>query len=245
MSPDEQQASFGKRLRTFIRDSSVAGVVAVVPLATVWWVFEKVVLSMDGVLRLVPENIRKWRWEPPWVDAPIAVLETPGLGFLLSAIVIILIGTVARGIFGRRIVAAITRPVLRTPILGTIYSAVKQLLEAVFSKQAQSFERVVLAEFPYRGSYVLGFVTAEAWPGVNDAAGKNLVCIFVPTTPNPTSGFFMMMPEDEVQPLAMTVEEAFKSIMSAGIVAPLDGGVLIGGDVHSMTVDVAPVKLEL
>jgi uncharacterized membrane protein len=245
MSPEDAPPSFGKRARTFLRDSAIAGIVAVVPLAVVWWVFERVVLSMDGVLRLVPGRVRAWRWEPPWMDAPIAVLETPGLGFLLSAAVIVLIGTLARGLFGRRIVAAIQRPILSMPILGTVYTAVRQLLEAVFSSQAQSFQRVVLAQFPHKGSYVLGFVTAQAWAGVNQAAGQNLACVFVPTTPNPTSGFFMMIPEDDLLPLAMNVEEAFKAIMSSGIVAPIDGGVLVGGDIQSMTVEVAPVKLDL
>ncbi len=211
------------------------------PLVAVWWVFDRVVLNMDGVLGFLPESIRGITWTPPFSRAPIPFLKTPGLGFILTVILLTFVGAFARGFVGRTLVRTIVEPIQRTPVLGTIYSAVRQLLETVFSKQAQNFQRVVLVQFPREGAYVLGFVTAAAWEGVEKAVGRKMVSVFVPTTPNPTSGFFVMFAEDECIPLNMTVEEAFKAIMSSGIVMPVDGGVL-GVDVGTMTINVEPVS---
>jgi len=234
--------SVGKKIRHWLRDSLVAGLIAAAPLFVVWMVVDRLILSMDGVLGWLPKAWREATWTPPWAEVQIKVLETPGLGFFLSVLAIILIGALARGIVGRRIVDSVTRTFTSVPIIGTIYSATRQLLEAVFSQQAQSFQRVVMVQFPKEGCYVLGFVTAKAWSGAETAARTPLVSVFVPTTPNPTSGFFVMFPEDEVIALKMTVEEAFKAIMSSGIVAPADGGMMEDVDVQTMTVKVEPVS---
>ena len=238
-----EKRSFAKRLQTWVRDTAVAGLIATAPLIVVWLVIDKLILSMDGVLGLVPEEWREAKWTPPWADLPMPVLKTPGLGFFLSVLLIVLIGWIARGFVGKRIVAYVAQTVQQIPILGTIYAAVRQLLEAVFSSQAQQFQRVVLVEFPRKGVYVLGFVTAKAWAGVEAVVGQPMVAVFVPTTPNPTSGFFAMFPESECVALDMTVEEAFKALMSSGIVQPDRGGVLIGADVGPMTVEIEPVQL--
>ncbi len=232
------------RLQKFLRDSLVAGLVSAVPLVAVWWVFDRVVLNMDGVLAFLPHAIRDLRWTPPGSPASIPLLKTPGLGFVLTVVILTFVGAFARGFVGRALVRTVVEPLQRTPILGTIYSAVRQLLETVFSRQAQNFQRVVLVQFPREGAYVLGFVTAKAWEGVERAVGCSMISVFVPTTPNPTSGFFVMFPEDDCIPLTMTVEEAFKSIMSSGIIVPAAGGVL-GVDVGTMTVNVEPVGGDL
>ena len=243
MSADKKPDKVATSLQRFLRDSLVAGIVSAVPLVAVWWVFDQVVLNMDGVLAFLPQQVREVTWTPPFSTAPIPFLKTPGLGFILTIVLLVFVGAFARGFVGRALVRAIVDPLQRTPVLGTIYSAVRQLLETVFSKKAQSFQRVVLVQFPREGAYVLAFVTASAWAGVEDAVGKSMVSVFVPTTPNPTSGFFVMFPEDECIPLNMTVEEAFKAIMSSGIVMPADGGVL-GIDVGTMTVNIEPVTIE-
>jgi len=239
----ESSHSAQRSLRTVLRDNLVAGILVAAPISVVLWVFNKLVLSMDGVLALVPASIRSVRWSPPWLDRPIPVLETPGLGFFLTVLLVLLIGTVARGYFGRTLVQRLAELVEQVPVLGTIYSATRQLLEAVFSSRAQSFQRVVLVEFPRKGCYCLGFLTAEAWEGVQTAVGAALVSVFVPTTPNPTSGFFVLYPRDELRVLNMTVEEAFKAIMSSGIVAPADGG-LAEVDVSEVTAEVASITGE-
>jgi uncharacterized membrane protein len=230
-----------KKVRTWIRDSLVAGLIAVAPLAVVWIVVDKLVFETNGVLGWLPVEWQEAAWTPPWANLSIPVLKTPGLGFLLTLVLIVLVGWIARGLFGRRVVAKITDGFTQIPILGTIYSAVRQLLEAVFSSQAQQFQRVVMVQFPREGAYVLGFITAKAWSGVSEALGKPMVSVFVPTTPNPTSGFFVMFPETDVIALNMTVEEAFKAIMSSGIVQPADGGEMTM-NVGTMTLNIEPVK---
>ncbi len=247
MSPSSTSTAITgtERLRAWLWDSLVAGVVAGVPVLVALWIFNKLVLSMDGVLALLPEETRSITWTPPWLDAPIPFLKTPGLGFLLSLVVLILIGGLARGILGRRVVQWLTSVFAGVPVLGTIYTATRQLVEAVFSSRAQQFQRVVLVPFPHSGSYCLGFLTAEAWTGVQEAVDQRLVSVFVPTTPNPTSGFFVMFPESRIQVLDMTVEEAFKAIMSSGIVTPSAGGVLKGVEVADLTRDTPTLDEEV
>ena len=202
-------------------------------------------MQVDGVLGLVPKSIREITWTPPWAPTPIRFLETPGLGFVLTILVILLIGALARGFVGRRVVNLVEDTLRAVPLLGTVYFAVRQLLEQVFSDRAQSFQKVVLVEFPRRGAYCLGFVTARGWPGVEDAVGAALISVFVPTTPNPTSGFFVMFPEADVRVLDMTVEEAFKALMSSGIVQPTRGGELHGTSILAVTQELDPVREEL
>lgn len=233
-----------RRLQTALRDNMVAGILVAAPLSLVLWVFNKLVLSMDGVLALVPSNIRLIEWSPPWLEKPISIFETPGLGFFLTLLLILLIGTVARGYAGRTVIQAVTDLVSRVPLLGTIYGGARQLLEAVFSSRAQGFQRVVLVEFPRAGCYCLGFLTAEAWEGVEKVVGEALVSVFVPTTPNPTSGFFVMYPKSELRVLNMTVEEAFKAIMSSGIVIPSNGGLAEDVDIAEITGEQVAVSIE-
>lgn len=245
MSPDSApQAPERKTFRQWVRSSLTTGIVVVAPLFVVFWIFNRIVLEVDGVLGLVPRSIRDISWTPPWAPAPIRFLETPGLGFFLTLIAILLVGSVARGFIGRRLVALVEATLRAVPLLGTVYFAVRQLLEQIFSDRAQSFQKVVLVEFPRRGAYSLGFVTARAWEGVEEAIGTKLIAVFVPTTPNPTSGFFIMLPEADVRVLDMTVEEGFKALMSSGIVQPERGGVL-GTSVLTVTQDLEPVREEL
>jgi uncharacterized membrane protein len=233
-----------KLFRARIRDSFVAGIIVIAPLFVVFWIFNRIVLEVDGVLGLVPRSIRELTWTPPWAPTQIRVLETPGLGFVLTLFVILVVGAIARGFVGRKIVTWVEATLREVPLLGTVYFAVRQLLEQVFSDRAQSFQKVVLVEFPHRGVYCLGFVTARAWPGVEEVVGEPLVSVFVPTTPNPTSGFFVMFPEHEVRVLDMTVEEAFKALMSSGIVQPERGGAL-GTPALAVTQELEPVKEDL
>ncbi len=222
-----------QRAQRWLRDSLISGVVVAVPLFVVYWVVERIVLQVEGVLGPMPTTL-----VPQWVK------DIPGLGFSVTLLVLLLLGTVFRGFVGRRVVSAVEALIRRVPLVGTLYFAFQQLLKSVFSSEAQSFQRVVLVEFPRRGAYCLGFITAKAWEGAEAAVGRSLTSVFVPTTPNPTSGFFVMIPDEDLVVLNMTVEEAFKSIMSSGIVLPADGGVAEGVDVQSVTMELDPVRLD-
>ncbi len=220
------------RLSRWLRDSLISGIVVAIPLYIVYWVVERIILQVEGVLGPLPTRL-----VPQWIK------DIPGLGFAVTALVLLVLGTVFRGFVGRRIVGWLEALLRRVPLIGTLYFAFQQLLKSVFSADAQSFQRVVLVEFPRKDCYSLGFVTERAWSGVESAVGRTLISVFVPTTPNPTSGFFMMIPEDDLIVLNMTVEEAFKAIMSSGIVMPHDGGVLHGVDPKTVTQELETVSI--
>ena len=225
--------TFRKRVQRWVRDSLISGIVVAVPLFVVYWVVERIVLQVEGVLGPLPTAL-----VPQWVK------DIPGLGFTVTILVLLVLGTLIRGFIGRRVVGGVEGLLRRVPLVGTLYFAFQQLLKSVFSQEAQSFQRVVLVEFPRKDAYCLGFVTAKAWEGAEAAVGRPMTSVFVPTTPNPTSGFFMMIPDEDLVVLNMTVEEAFKSIMSSGIVLPADGGVAEGLDLHSVTMELPPVRVE-
>lgn len=225
--------TFRQRAQRWLRDSLISGIVVAVPLFVVYWVVERIVLQVEGVLGPLPTTL-----VPQWVK------DVPGLGFTVTILVLLVLGTLFRGFVGRRVVLGVEALLRRVPLVGTLYFAFQQLLKSVFSREAQSFQRVVMVEFPRKDCYCLGFVTARAWEGAEAAVGRKMTSVFVPTTPNPTSGFFMMVPDEDLIVLTMTVEEAFKSIMSSGIVLPAEGGVAEGIDVSSVTMELPPVTIE-
>lgn len=229
----EDGPSRRQRAQRWLRDSLISGIVVAVPLFVVYWVVERIVLQVEGVLGPLPTTL-----VPQWIK------EIPGLGFSVTILVLLILGTLFRGFVGRRLVSAVEWLLRRVPLVGTLYFAFQQLLKSVFSPEAQHFQRVVLVEFPRPGAYCLGFLTAKAWEGAEKAVGKSMTSVFVPTTPNPTSGFFVMIPDEDLIVLNMTVEEAFKSIMSSGIVLPADGGVAEGVDVQSVTMELEPVQID-
>ncbi|MBU2498844.1 MAG: DUF502 domain-containing protein [Proteobacteria bacterium] len=166
---------------------------------------------MDAVLKYVPQK---------YLPETYLNVRIPGLGLILALILILIVGFLARNIVGSKIVHWTDRIVNRIPLARIIYVAIKQLLQGVFLPQTRAFRRVVMVEFPRQGVYSIGFLTGVSKGEVQNKTAKKVVNVFVPTTPNPTSGFFIMVPEDEVIPLSMSVEDAFKLIISGGIVSP-------------------------
>jgi len=145
----------------------------------------------------------------------------PLVGMLFTFFVIILMGVVARHLFGMEVVRAWERLLSRVPVARNIYAGVKQLLEAIFRTDQQSrFRRVVLVEYPRKGIYAIAFTTGAAKGVIQSATASHMINCFLPTTPNPTSGFYLLVPEEEIIEVNLTVEEAFKLVMSAGLVAP-------------------------
>lgn len=200
-------------IREALRRYFVAGLLVFAPIGiTIWataWIIQRLDnLLLPAVLRLVLPGIE----DPP---------RLPFVGALFTLLVIILLGVVARHLFGGELVRAWERLLSRVPVARNIYGGVKQLFEAIFlSDQRSRFNRVVLVEYPRKGIFALAFTTGPARGPVQDATEKFMINCFLPTTPNPTSGFYLLVPEDEVYDVALTVEEAFKLVMSAGLVAP-------------------------
>ena len=146
----------------------------------------------------------------------------PGLGVLILFVVITLVGWLTAGYVGRVMVRIGENIVARMPVVRGIYGAVKQIMETLFRNQSQAFRQAVLVEYPRRGLWTIAFVTGKAQGEVKSHLEGDMIAIYVPTTPNPTSGFLLFVPRDDVVYLSMSVEEAFKMVISGGIVTPPD-----------------------
>lgn len=193
----------------------VAGLLVWLPLVVTIFAIRFLINLMDRTLLLLPEAYR-----------PEAVLgfDLPGLGVLLALLVVFLTGVIVANFFGRQLVRIWEQMLARIPLVRSIYSAVKQIVETLFSGQGKSFRKVVLVEWPRREMWTLAFVTGDAFPDFEQSLGKSLVHLYVPTTPNPTSGFFVMVPREEVRELEISVDEGLKMILTTGVVTPQKEG---------------------
>ncbi|MDH3339516.1 MAG: DUF502 domain-containing protein [Gammaproteobacteria bacterium] len=196
-----------KRLRRYL----VAGILVWLPLGITYFLLRFLVGLMDRSLRLLPEGFRPEAW------LGVAI---PGLGVILTIIVVLLTGLLAANFVGRSIVGGWESLMERIPIVRSIYSAAKNFAEIVFSDTGSAFSKVLLVEYPRKGIYSLTFQTASDIGEIQGRTGEEVVCCFVPTTPNPTSGFIIILPKKDAIELDMEVDEAVKLIMSLGVVVP-------------------------
>jgi len=194
----------------------VAGLLAFAPIGITIWAIAWIIQRLDNLL--LPHVLA---WISPGTDAPSSL--PPLVGAVFTFAVILLAGVLVRHFFGHEAIRLSERLLRRVPVARNIYIAVKQLVEAMLSSSqaAESFRRVVLIEYPRRGLYAVGFVTGPAAPALaTKTSDSSLLNCFVPTTPNPTSGVYVLVPAADLIELDLTVEEAFKVVMSAGLVAP-------------------------
>jgi len=191
----------------------IAGLLVWVPLGVTFLIVKYLVDLLDQTLLLLPASYR-----------PEVLLGTniPGLGVILTFIVLMVTGVVAANLFGRTVVSLWEGLLARIPLVRSIYSAVKQVLSTLFSDTSKSFKEVVMVEYPRRGLWTLAFVTGQGWQPANNLLNEDLVNIYVPTTPNPTSGFFLMVPRKDIIPLQLTVDDGLKMILSLGLIEPRD-----------------------
>lgn len=198
-------------MTVLLRRYLIAGLLIWVPLVITVLVIRALVGFMDQSLLLLPQQ---WRPESLF-GYPI-----PGLGLVLTATVVFLTGLFAANLFGRRLVEAWEALLARIPLVRSIYSAVKQVAETILTTNGEAFRKVLLIEYPRSGIWTLAFQTGTASGEVQRRTAEEVITVFVPTTPNPTSGFIMMIPRNEVLELSMSVEDALKMIVSLGVVAP-------------------------
>lgn len=189
----------------------IAGLLVWVPLGITFLVIRALVGVMDRTLLLLP---------PDWRPEALLGFPVPGLGIVLSVLVVLVTGMVVANLLGRKLVEGWESLLNRIPLVRSIYSAVKQILETIFVAGGKSFRKVLMVEYPRRGLWTLAFQTGSGTEEVHDKAGHRLVTVFVPTTPNPTSGFIILAPEEDIIELEMSVEDGLKLIMSLGVVAP-------------------------
>ncbi|MEL6869949.1 MAG: DUF502 domain-containing protein [Pseudomonadota bacterium] len=193
-------------LRRFL----IAGLLVWLPIGVTVFLFRVLLQLMNNSLRLLPEAIN-----------PVTYgYNIPGLGAVLTVLVLLLTGLLTANFVGRKFVAASESLLNRIPLIRTVYSASKNFAEVVFSPTGDSFKRVLLIQYPREGVWSLAFQTSNNLGEVQAKTGKDMLCTFVPTTPNPTSGFIIMVPADEAIVLDMDVESALKMIISLGVVVP-------------------------
>ncbi len=201
-----------KGIRHHIRTVVIAGLLVIIPIWITFMLLQFLAVRLDGVLgSYVPEFFKFFGYQ---------VQEIPGLGIIIMIVAIYFIGLLARNLFGRQIVSMTERVLGKVPIVRTVYLASKQLLETVALQQGDGFKRVVLIEYPRRGVYCLAFVTSEAGGEVQAHSGDEILNVFVPTTPNPTSGYLVFLSKKEMIPLEMSIEEGIKYVVSGGFVVP-------------------------
>jgi uncharacterized membrane protein len=196
-----------KRLRRYI----VAGILIWVPIGVTIFLLRILVGILDRSLLLIPAQYR---------PEEILGFAIPGLGIVLTLLVLLVTGVLGANIVGRSTVGLWESLLERIPVVRSVYSAAKNFTEIVFSDSSQSFKKVLLIEYPRKGLYSLAFQTSSELGEVQGRTGEEVVCTFVPTTPNPTSGFIIVVPRREVTELDMDVDEALKMIISLGVVVP-------------------------
>jgi len=196
-----------KRLRRYL----VAGILVWLPLGVTIFLLRILIGLMDKSMFLVPERYRPEEW---------LGFAIPGLGLVLTLLVLSLTGLLATNFLGRSMVSLWESMLERIPFVRSVYSAAKNFAEIVFSDSGQSFKKVLLIQYPREGLYSLAFQTATNLGEVQGRTGEEIVCTFVPTTPNPTSGFIIIVPKKDVIELDMDVDEALKMIISLGVVIP-------------------------
>lgn len=196
-----------------LRKYFVAGLLVWLPLVATYVVLSFAINLIDRSLLLLPVAYRPETW---------IGFKIPGLGVILTVLLVMITGLIAANFFGRRLVSAWESILSRIPLVRTVYGAVKQITQSLFADASQSFREVVLVEYPRRDLWMLAFVTGDTPNKFKDVVGRELINIYVPTTPNPTSGFYLMVPPEDIRRLDIPVEVGLKMILSAGVVNPLD-----------------------
>lgn len=201
----------GRRIIIRVRRYLVAGLLVWLPVGATILVFTFLLDLMDRLLLLIPA---------PYRPAELLGRNIPGLGAVLAVIVLLTTGILGANLLGRRLVALYERILSRIPVVRSVYSAVKNFAEVIFSDSGSSFKKVLLIQYPREGLYSLAFQTSDKLEEVQSRTGDTVVTCFLPTTPNPTSGFMLFVPREDVTVLDMSVEDALKMIISLGVVVP-------------------------
>jgi uncharacterized membrane protein len=193
-----------RRLAGLVKNELITGMVLLAPVIGTGYLVYLIVRGVDG---LFPDALRP----------RVAGVPLPGLGIATVLAIALAVGVFAHNFVGRRLVDMFDKAISTVPLFGGTYGLIKQVFESVFSQGADSFKRAVLVEYPRPGSYAIAFVTASHAGGVQSSSGKELISVFIPTTPNPTSGFYLLVEKQLVRELDMPVQQAFKLVITMGI----------------------------
>ena len=189
----------------------ITGLLIWIPLAITIWVLKLVVDVLDQSLLLLPDRLHTENW---------LGFHVPGLGAILTLVIVLLTGVFATNFFGAQLVRLWHQVLNRIPVVNSIYSSVKQISDTLFSSSGQAFRKALLVQWPHPGMWTIGFLTGTPGGDVTRHIPQDCVSVYVPTTPNPTGGYFVIVPRTDVVELDMTVDEALKYIISMGVVPP-------------------------
>lgn len=189
----------------------LAGLLVVVPVVITAWVLDWVISIMDQTLLILPG-----RWHPD----KLLGYHIPGFGVLLALVILLVVGAAASNFFGKKLVGWWNALLHRIPIVRSIYSGVKQVSDTVFSESGNAFRTAVLIQWPREGSWTIAFVTGVPRGDTANHLSDDYLSVYVPTTPNPTGGYFILLKSSECIELRMSVDDALKYIVSMGVVAP-------------------------
>lgn len=208
-SEDGKRGGFVRMLRNRL----FTGMIVALPIATTFWLITTFVNFVDDfVLTPIPKKYM----EIPWVNFSVSI---PGLGLIIAILGLIILGSLASNFIGTSVIKSAERLLARVPVVSNVYNFLKQIVTAVAQQSDRSFKEVCLIEYPRPGLWAVAFVTADLQGAPYHTLGEGYVCVFVPTTPNPTSGFLLFVKRDDIQILDMTPEEGAKMIISGGMVS--------------------------
>ncbi|MHB8536095.1 MAG: DUF502 domain-containing protein [Sulfuricaulis sp.] len=193
-----------------LRRYLVAGLLVWVPVGVTMLIVAFLVDLMDRTLLLLPDSLQPEK---------LLGFRIPGLGMVLTAIIVLVTGVIVTNLFGMQLVNIGERLLQRIPLVRSIYASVKQVTQSLFSS-GKSFRKVVLVEYPRKGMWSLAFQTGAGAGEISSKTGKSISNVFIPTTPNPTSGFFLMVPHEDVIELDMSIDDGLKMLLSVGVVIP-------------------------
>ncbi|MDA0306617.1 MAG: DUF502 domain-containing protein [Proteobacteria bacterium] len=208
--PEKHVLGFGQRIRAYF----FAGILVIAPISITFYLAWLFIGFVDS--KITPLLPAKYN---PETYLPFGV---PGLGLLILFLSLIFVGALTAGFMGRMWLRFSEQMLARMPVIRSIYSALKQILETVLADHSAAFREAVLVEYPRRGIWAIGFITGRTQGEVQNTTEEECINIFLPTTPNPTSGFLLFVPKKDLVPLSMSVEEAIKMVISGGLVTPPD-----------------------
>lgn len=210
-----------------LRKWFLAGLLVLVPLGITFWVINWVVSTLDLTLSILP---------PSWRPENLLGVEIPGLGVVFALLIVLLIGALTSNFIGTHLLAWGDNLLGRIPVVRSIYSAVKQVSDTLFSEKGNAFREAVLVQWPREGVWTVAFVTSKPSEALADhTPSDDYLCVYVPTTPNPTSGYMLFVRKDECKALDLSVDEALTYVISMGVVDPATSGKRLRNNKSSAT----------
>jgi len=204
------------RWKQDLKNDLIAGLLVIIPLATTIWLTITIAIWVINFLTQIPKQLNPFDGMHPILVNLLNLL----VGLTVPLLSILLIGLMARNIAGRWLLDVGERILQAIPLAGQVYKTLKQLLETLLKDSNNKFRRVVLVEYPRRGMWSIAFVTGSVTAEIRDKISNSMLSLFIPTTPNPTTGWYAIVPDDEVVDLSISIEDAFKIVVSGGIVTP-------------------------